>query len=69
MDELIAQVSERTRLSAEDARAAAESVLGFLKDRLPDFIGSRIDGLISGDEGGGLGDIAKGFGGIFGGES
>ncbi len=36
MDELIEEVTKRTGLPADKARAAAEAVLGFLKAKLPE---------------------------------
>ena len=35
MDELIKLVSQKTGLSAEMAKTAVETVVGFLKDKLP----------------------------------
>lgn len=35
MDQLIAAVTSRTGLSEEQAKAAAEAVIGFLKEHLP----------------------------------
>lgn len=69
MNELIAQVTQRTGLSAEQAQAAADAVLGFLKSRLPAPIAGQIDQIISSGASGsaeGLGGIAKEFGGLFG---
>jgi Bacterial nucleoid DNA-binding protein len=35
MDELLSRVTERTGLSPEQAKSAVETVLGFLKEKLP----------------------------------
>lgn len=35
MDELVRQVTQRTGISEEQARTAVETVVGFLKERLP----------------------------------
>jgi nucleoid DNA-binding protein len=35
MDELIKRVTEKTGLSQDQAKAAAQSVIGFLKEKLP----------------------------------
>jgi hypothetical protein len=73
MDELIAQVTQRTGLSPEQATQAAHAVLDFLKGRLPAPIASHLDQFItSGPQAGaaggsGLGGLAKGLGGILGG--
>lgn len=64
VDELINLVSQKTGLPQDKARAAAETVIGFIKDRLPAPIASQIDTLLAG--GGMPKDLAKGLGGILG---
>jgi hypothetical protein len=66
MDELIKQIQQRTGIDEAQARGAADTVLGFLKERLPPPIAGQIDGIIgdgagtSGNPlGGGLGDLGK----------
>lgn len=68
MDELIKQVSAKTGISEDQARTAVNTVLGFLKTRLPEPIAGQIDNVIGGGEGaaGGLGGIASKVGGILG---
>lgn len=66
MDELIGQVAKTTGLSADQARAAVETVLTFLKGKLPPAIGGQLDQALSGGLPAGLGDVAKGLGGLFG---
>jgi hypothetical protein len=76
MDELIAQVSQRTGLPPDQARAAAQAVLEHLKGRLPPAIGSHLDQLLGARGAGGdgapartegtLGDLTKELGGLFG---
>jgi ABC-type amino acid transport substrate-binding protein len=61
MDELIKAVSQKTGLPPDQAKAAAQAVLDFLKTKLPAPISSQIDGLLSGG-----GDITKKIGGLFG---
>lgn len=76
MDELVNQVAQRTGLSQDQARQAADAVLGFLKDKLPAPIASQIDGLLSGQGGqanpgdiaGQAGQALGGLGGMFGGD-
>ena len=65
MDELIKIVSEKTGLPKEQARMAADAVLGFLKDKLPAPIAGQIDGVLSG-KGPDLGAAAGALGGLFG---
>ncbi|HYN86858.1 MAG TPA: hypothetical protein VER32_16535 [Pyrinomonadaceae bacterium] len=74
MDELIKQVAERTGIGEDKARTAVETVLGFLKQRLPAPVAGHLDGALSaGGQGGALGGIADragdalgGLGGMFG---
>lgn len=68
MDELVQQVSERTGLSEEISRKAAEAVLAILKEKLPAPIAGQIDNFIEGS--GSLDDLSSltgGLGGLFGG--
>jgi hypothetical protein len=71
MDELIRQVAERTGIGEDKARTAVETVVGFLKQRLPAPIAGQLDGVLGGGgAGGGLadqaGDVLGGLGGMFG---
>ncbi|HEX8351767.1 MAG TPA: hypothetical protein VF611_02505 [Pyrinomonadaceae bacterium] len=78
MDELIKQVVERTGISESQAQTAVTTVLGFLKNRLPEPIAGQLDGFLGGAAGaaggvaGGLagtaGDVLGGLGGMFGGK-
>ena len=65
MDQLVKLVSERTGLPEEQARAAVDTVIGFLKERLPAPIASQIDSVLGGS-GPSLGGLAGGLGGILG---
>ncbi len=65
MDELVQLVAQKTGLSQDQARAATQVVIDFLKSRLPAPVASQIDGVLKGG-GGGLGDMTKGLGGMFG---
>ena len=70
MDELIKQVVERTGISEQQARGAVETVLGFLKARLPEPVAGQLDNIVGGAGGaaGGLADKAGDvLGGMFGG--
>ena len=78
MDELIKQVVERTGISESQAQTAVTTVLGFLKNRLPEPLAGQLDGLLGGAAGaaggvaGGLagtaGDVLGGLGGMLGGK-
>jgi hypothetical protein len=61
MNELINRVREKTGLSEDQAKQAADAVIGFLKERMPALSG-QLEGLLSGS----AGDIAKGAGQLFG---
>jgi hypothetical protein len=65
MDEIVKAISEKTGLPETQARQAAETVIEMLKDKLPAPLAGQLDGLIDG-KGGGLGDVAKTLGGLFG---
>lgn len=73
LDELVNRVAERTGLSQEQARTAAETVIGFLKERLPTPVAGALDGAVQGGENSpsGMTDQAGGMlgnlGGMFGG--
>lgn len=63
VDELVKLVSEKTGISEEMAKTAVETVIGYLKEKLPEPIAGRLDGVL---EGGGLEDVIKGLGGLLG---
>jgi hypothetical protein len=63
MDELVKLVSEKTGLPEAQAKAAAETVLGFLKEKLPAPIASQIDTVL---ENPGIGNALGTLGGLFG---
>jgi hypothetical protein len=72
MDELVKQVTERTGISEAQARTAVDTVVGFLKQRLPEPLGGQLDSLLAGGAGvagdviGKAGDM---LGGVLGGKS
>lgn len=67
-DELIKMVQERTGISKDQADSAIDTVVGFLKERLPGPAAGMIDSALSGDTSS-LGEQAKGMlGGLMGGE-
>lgn len=66
MDELVKLVSKKTGISEAIAKTAVETVLGFLKERLPAPIAAQVDGVIGGAGGLGGGDVAGALGGLFG---
>ena len=66
MDELVELVSEKTGLPEAKAREAANVVVDFLKERLPDPIAGQIDTVLEGGNPD-LSDLQKGLGGLLGG--
>lgn len=73
MNELINQVVQRTGIPEDKARLAVETVLNFLKTKLPAPIAGHLDSVVGGggsgegSGGGGLGDVAGKLGGMLGG--
>lgn len=68
MDELVKLVSDKTGISEEQAQQAVETVVDYLKDKLPKSLASQLDKVL---EGGGDVDVeglAKGLGGMLGGD-
>ena len=48
MDELIKTVAKQANISVDQAKAAVESVMGFLRDKLPAPIGDQVNNVLSG---------------------
>ena len=65
MDELIALVSKKTGISKALAKQVVETVIGYLKGKLPAPIARQIDGILSGDTAQ-VANAAKGLGGLLG---
>lgn len=68
MNEIIQRLIEKTGLPEDQAAVAVQTVIGFLKEKLPGPVASQIDGLMGGGSGaadspGGLG---ASLGGLFG---
>ena len=63
--ELVRMVADRTGLSEDKARTAAETVIGYLKDKLPAPVSSQLDSVASGSGGSSLGDAASDVRGKF----
>jgi hypothetical protein len=68
MDELIKLVAQKTGISPDQARAAVETVVGFLKQKLPAPIAGQLDGVLSGGAAASADDALKGLGGLLGGK-
>ena len=63
MDELVKLVTKKTGLPEAQARQAVETVIGYLKGKLPAPIASQIDGVLGGGTSQ-VADVAKGLGGL-----
>ena len=64
MDELVKLVCQKTGISEQQAKGAVETVLNFLKQKLPAPIAGQIDGLLKGGAQGD--DLLKGLGNFLG---
>ena len=63
MDELVKLVAKKTGLSDEMARTAVDTVIGFLKEKLPGPAAAQLDALL---EGGDVSSLMSGLGGLLG---
>ena len=63
MEELTKLVMQKTGISAEQAKGAIDTVLGFLKDKLPAPIAGQLDGVLGGSA---ASDTIKSVGGMLG---
>ena len=52
VDELINLVSQRAGITPDQAKVAVETVVGFLKQKLPPPVASQVDSYLSGGTGG-----------------
>lgn len=68
MNEIIQRLIERTGLPEDKATTAVETVIGFLKEKLPAPVASQIDSVLHGDSGiaDKVGGIGAKLGGLFG---
>jgi hypothetical protein len=66
MEELVKLISQKTGLPPDKARLAAETVINFLKKKLPPAIAGQLDAVLAG---GSLpDDLTKGLGNLLGGK-
>ena len=63
MNELIEQLKSRVGLDDQKAHSAAQTVLEFLKQRLPAPVAAQVDSVVSG---GGVEGLKDKLGGVFG---
>lgn len=73
MNELVNVVMQKTGLSQEDAQKAVQTVIDFMKSKLPPPLAGQVDAALKGDFSGiagQAGELLKGkFGGILGGNA
>ena len=64
MEELVKLVAAKTGLSEDVARTAVNTVIGFLKGKLPPAVAGQIDGILGGQQAAGhdAGGVLKGVG-------
>ena len=65
MDELVKLVADKVGITEEQAQQAVETVLGYLKENLPEPIAGQVEAVLEGDLSG-LSDLVGGLGGLFG---
>lgn len=69
MENLIKMVSEKTGISEAQAKTAVETVVSFLKDKMPGGLGGQVESFVKGGAGslGGIaGNVKDKIGGAFG---
>jgi hypothetical protein len=64
MDTLVNLVVQRTGLSEDKARAAVDTVIGFLKERAPAGLSGQIDSMLGGQGGSGMSGVASSVAGM-----
>lgn len=62
MDELVTTLCQKTGLPEDKAREAADTVVNFIKSKLPESIRGQVDGLLAGEGS----SISERVGGMFG---
>lgn len=68
IENLVTLVQTKTGISEEQARLAVNTVIGFLKEKMPEPFGSQIDGVLAGDMGDVMAQAESLLGGLFGGK-
>ena len=62
MEALVKMIAEQTGIDERAAQQAVEIVIDQLKSRLPGPMAAQVEGLLSGDGGGGGSDVLGGLG-------
>lgn len=67
MEELVRQVTQKTGISDQQAKGAVDTVVGYLKGKLPGPVAGQIDGVLAGGKpGGGASGMPGGLGDVLG---
>ena len=69
MEEIIKMVTQKAGISESQAKSAVETVVSFLKDKMPGGIGGQVESFIKGNTGGAGGvvdNLKDKVGGLFG---
>lgn len=61
MEELIKFVTDKTGLSADQAKSAVEAVGTFLKNKMPGGLGEQVNNFLEGKDTGGIAGMAAGI--------
>ena len=65
-DELVKLVAEKAGITETQATQAVETVIGFLKEQLPEPLESQVEAILGGDMSGAAGAASGLLGGLFG---
>jgi hypothetical protein len=60
MESIIKMITEKAGISESQAKSAIDTVVGFLKDKMPGGIGAQVESFLKGGTGS-LGDVAGGL--------
>jgi hypothetical protein len=64
MEELVKLIAGRANISPQQAETAVDTVLSFLRQRLPEPVYQQIEGALGGKGEGGFGEITRGVEGL-----
>lgn len=64
MDQLINQVAQNAGISTGQAQKAIQTVVGFLRDKLPPQVTTQLEGLLGGQSAGGMPGQQQTFGNL-----
>ena len=65
MDELVELVAKKAGISESQAQTAVETVMGFLKEKLPEPLAGQVESVLEGGDISGIEGLAGSVGGLF----